>query len=405
MYVLFQISWETELIENLKVGGGTGWAVETMSTFLDVKKVFDTIYILDITPSLLAIAKRRYQKLGWTNVQIICADASSFRLSNYAQQNNLSHTHADLVTMSHSLCLMPDCYPIIDTCVTMLSPHGLIGVVDFYVANALDVVSRNYTAGFQSRHVGAIKRAFWATWFDIDRLKLDSSRRDYLEYRFGSICNISTWGYHYRFVPYYIWLGCKKENVSSFGDDVTHCLPQKDDTKTWTNLCRQNQSLGLPLPSFAYQSHPWRLPYQDQWDTNKPTFTSESSLAPTSLAASISWTASIEQSQHLALSSDKIILTFHASITTILNYALSHPARLLVINPSAVHNHHLELHLAACTALSAQVFESLFTTRETSIFCRLLINELSQHLSGRALSWWLHRAGRLGRKLKEPLAR
>ena len=50
--------------------------------------------------------------------------------------------------------------------------------------------SRTYTGGLQSRHVNWFSRLFWRTWFEFDRVMLDEGRRDYLEYRFGTILSI-----------------------------------------------------------------------------------------------------------------------------------------------------------------------------------------------------------------------
>ena len=381
-----------------------------MSEFLDVKEIFDTIYILDITPSLLAVAEKRFKKLGFTNVQLICADAASFRLGQHAKHDSTAHTHADLITMSHSLSLILDFYPTIDMCETVLSPYGLFGIVDFYVANEDGVSSRNYTAGFQNRHIYATKRIFWNAWFDLDHIKVDSSRRDYVEFRFGNICNINTWNYHYRFVPYYVWLGCKKQPASKSSEQNMKALEQafpsarktanqNEGTLDWSSIATQNRKLNLPLPSYAYQIHPWRLPYQDQSSTHH-----SDNPNTVSVPSPTEWTSAHARLSHHDLRVNSTVLTFNASPSTILAYALSHPSQLTVINPSIPQNHILELTLAALHTLSPSDTTTLFSTLSTSVFCSILIDALSPHLSGRALSWWLHRAGRLDKTHKTPLA-
>ncbi len=69
----------------------------------------------------------------------------------------------------------------------LLSPNGVMGVVDFYVQSRVDVSFRNYTGGLIDRHVNFLGRTFWRAWFDVDRVALEPGRRDYLEYRFGTV--------------------------------------------------------------------------------------------------------------------------------------------------------------------------------------------------------------------------
>jgi len=58
-----------------QVGGGTGWNIEAMSEFLDVPKFFSSVYLVDFSPSLCAVARERFSRLGWDNVHVICEDA------------------------------------------------------------------------------------------------------------------------------------------------------------------------------------------------------------------------------------------------------------------------------------------------------------------------------------------
>ena len=66
----------------------------------------------------------------------------------------------------------PDYYSVIDSLTSLLSPHGIMGVVDFFVQSKVDVSFRNYTGGFVGRHVNYIGRTFWRAWFDLDRVSL-----------------------------------------------------------------------------------------------------------------------------------------------------------------------------------------------------------------------------------------
>ena len=55
------------------------------------------------------------------------------------------------------------------------------------VQSIVDVSARNYIGGAFNRHVNWLGRMFWRAWFDLDRVSLDAARRDYLEYRFGTV--------------------------------------------------------------------------------------------------------------------------------------------------------------------------------------------------------------------------
>ena len=84
---------------------------------------------------------------------------------------------AELVTMSYALSMIPEFYPVIDSISSLLSPNGVVGVIDFYVQSQVDFNRRNYTGGAINRHCMWISRVFWRTWFEIDRVNLEAARR------------------------------------------------------------------------------------------------------------------------------------------------------------------------------------------------------------------------------------
>lgn len=95
-----------------------------MSQFVDVEEFFSSVYLVDFSPSLCEIARKRFTRLGWKNVKVVCQDARTFRLedheqmtqntmpfrrlstSNYFQDGNFSVGGADLITMSYSLSMI-----------------------------------------------------------------------------------------------------------------------------------------------------------------------------------------------------------------------------------------------------------------------------------------------------------
>lgn len=110
------------LIRSKQVGGGTGFNVEAMAKFVDVPNFFSSVYLVDFSPSLCEVARKRFARLGWDNVKVICEDARKFRLEDYEpapkgrsppspelsyfSQKRSESGGADLVTMSYSLSMI-----------------------------------------------------------------------------------------------------------------------------------------------------------------------------------------------------------------------------------------------------------------------------------------------------------
>lgn len=95
-----------------------------MSRFVNVSEFFSSVYLVDYSPSLCEVARKRFDRLGWKNVTVVCEDARKFRLENYEtgmspvqnplrspvlsyfKQQRPEHGGADLVTMSYSLSMI-----------------------------------------------------------------------------------------------------------------------------------------------------------------------------------------------------------------------------------------------------------------------------------------------------------
>ena len=162
-----------------------------MSKFLDVPNFFQAVYLVDLSPSLLRVAEDRFSRLDWKNVKMVCQDARRFHLEDQEEYQNTSRPagqnsvldekvngqNAELITMSYSLSMIPEFYPVIDSLSSLLSPNGVIGVSDFYVQSSVDYQSRNYIGGEIDRHCMWISRVFWRTWFEADRVSLEAARR------------------------------------------------------------------------------------------------------------------------------------------------------------------------------------------------------------------------------------
>ena len=134
----------------IDMGGGTGANLEYLG---DSLARLAKAYVLDLSPSLLAIARKRIAERGWTNVEAIEADATTFQPASGP---------VDVVTFSYSLTMIPDWFAAIENALSILKPGGLIGVVDFYVA-------RKFPTGGLARHRW-LTRTFWPTWFAMDNV-------------------------------------------------------------------------------------------------------------------------------------------------------------------------------------------------------------------------------------------
>jgi betaine lipid synthase len=81
-----------------------------MSAFVPVEKFFDQVYIVDLSPSLCDVARKRFERLGWKNVTVLCQDARSFQLperQTSPRKDAATTDRADLITMSYSLSMIP----------------------------------------------------------------------------------------------------------------------------------------------------------------------------------------------------------------------------------------------------------------------------------------------------------
>jgi S-adenosylmethionine-diacylgycerolhomoserine-N-methlytransferase len=132
----------------IDMGGGTGANLEYFGKRINQ---LGKVYVLDLSHSLLEIAKQRISASGWTNVETVEADATTFQPPGGP---------VDVVTFSYSLTMIPDWFAAIENALAMLKPGGVIGVVDFYV-------SRKYASDGLARHSWST-RTFWPNWFAMD---------------------------------------------------------------------------------------------------------------------------------------------------------------------------------------------------------------------------------------------
>lgn len=287
----------------------------------------------------------------------------------------------------------------------------MLGVIDFYVQSNVDVSFRNYTGGLVNRHVNFLGRTFWRAWFDVDRVGLEPSRRDYLEYRFGTLLNANARNNTLGAIPYYIWIGCHKkpfassslpheivEYVDALATESPYLLPANAPNALTRAVQRKapeirskafdaavaNLASNLPLPAFFYQNHHWRVYYDEQLQKHTQ-FNDEYIYAFT-------WEDSRVDARILNLKPDDVVLAICSAGDNILSYLLQSPARVHAVDLNPAQCHLLELKVAGYHALPYEDFWKIFGEGKHPDFRKLLISRLSPHLSSRAFQYWLKNA-------------
>jgi len=142
----------------VELGAGTGQNLRYLAAPLHS---YGKIDVVDLCPSLVAIARQRYEKMD--NISVLEADATTYQ----------PDAPVDRVYFSYALTMMPDWKRVIDNALGMLKPGGLIGVVDFYI-------SGRTVTGQQVCH-GYFARKFWQGWFAHDGVNLTHEHIDYLQ--------------------------------------------------------------------------------------------------------------------------------------------------------------------------------------------------------------------------------
>jgi S-adenosylmethionine-diacylgycerolhomoserine-N-methlytransferase len=175
------------------LGGGTGANFESLG---QRRAELRSIYVVDLSPSLLAIAEERIRWNGWTNARAVRADATTFRPLD---------GKADVVTFSYALTMIPDWFAAIENACAMLNPGGVVGVADFYV-------SRKHPAPGSTRH-SRLARRFWPAWFALDNVFLSPDHLPFLRTHFEEVsCAEGATRLPYlplMRVPYYTFIGRK----------------------------------------------------------------------------------------------------------------------------------------------------------------------------------------------------
>lgn len=275
------------------------------------------------------------------------------------------------------------------------------------VQSIVDVSSRNYTGGAFNRHVNWLGRVFWRAWFDFDRVSLEAARRDYLEYKFGTVISASDRNYLLGGIPYYIFVGCPKEiaatpssqaviekldasfTESPYLSPANHQSEMSQAVEQSTSEIRSkayesaviNLSANLPLPSSFYQNHHYRIHYNDMLPKHTQ-FQNEYIYAFT-------WEDPRVDHRLLNIGPDDVILAITSAGDNILDYLQKNPRRVHAVDLNPNQNHLLELKVASYLSLGHRDTWKIFGEGKHPQFRELLISKMSPHLSSQAFQYWL----------------
>ena len=373
----------------IDVGGGTGFNISQMALLTNLDTTFDKIYLIDLSPSLCEVARKRCKEHGWKNVEVICGDACDFEIPEESAQ---------LITFSYSLSMIPSFYAAIDHAVSLLdAKNGIISCVDFGVTNESMLVGRTNTlGGLVNRHIPWLFRTFWRLWFEFDKVFLDPARREYLEYRFGTIKSLNCYNYKLGKIPYYIWLGCNKDHeqhlqarfvelapTSPYLAPITTSASSNAQPMTKAMIAAlENSKKGLPYPSLFYQKEHWRVYY----DEVNP----EYSQFKNSYIYAFTWEDPREDVNILNIQPEDTILAITSAGDNILHYATlpNPPKRIHGVDLNPCQGHLTELKLAAIRSLSFTQLWQMFGEGKIDRFNNILLNKLAPYLSSNAFQYW-----------------
>jgi betaine lipid synthase len=113
------------------VGGGTGRNLEFF-TVETIKARFSKIYIVDVSVSLLEVAKKRIEAAGLSGiVECVFCDFTDTKM---VSEKLPAERTCDLVTMSYSLSMIPNKELALQSAAKLLKPkgEGVLGLADFW---------------------------------------------------------------------------------------------------------------------------------------------------------------------------------------------------------------------------------------------------------------------------------
>lgn len=374
------------------IGGGTGKNIEMMNEIFPLEKHFAAVYLVDLSSSLCAVARQRFAGKSWArNVTVLEADACDF---------TIDYASADLITFSYSLSMIPTFNSVVDHAQALLEKDsGVIACVDFGIQSQDTSVGRiNTVGGLVNRNMPWFLRNFWRIWFEADKVFLDSARRNYLEYKFGTLKSFNAYNNVLGRIPYYVWVGCDKDRsrsllhrINCLATESPYLAPSDETQRIEYNIpaskgheaVLSNIRKNLPFPSIYYQKNPWRV-YFNEINPLYHQFRNQYIYAFT-------WEDPREDHEILKFSSKDTVLAITSAGDNILAYAClpDPPSKIHAVDLNPCQNHLLELKLASFKSLSQEQVWKIFGDGKIQNFRQLLINHLSSEMSSNAFQYWM----------------
>ena len=151
----------------LEMGCGTGQCMEYLG---DRIHRLSKVYLIDLSPSLLARAQERVDRCRWSNAECRLLDAAV---------DPLPVQQADVATFCYSLTMIPDWFKAIDRVRSAMAPGGTLGVCDFYLARKHPVTDQPPQS--------LLSRVFWQLFFHGDDVFPNADHLPYLQNRFATV--------------------------------------------------------------------------------------------------------------------------------------------------------------------------------------------------------------------------
>ncbi|OBA20777.1 S-adenosyl-L-methionine-dependent methyltransferase [Metschnikowia bicuspidata var. bicuspidata NRRL YB-4993] len=387
------------------IGGGTGKNIEMMNEILPIADRFAAVYLVDLSHALCEVARARFASQAWGDrVHVIEADACDF---------TIDYSHADLITFSYSLLMIPTFNAVVDHAVGLLDrDSGVVACVDFGIQSNDTTVGRiNTLGGLVNRNIPWVLRNFWRIWFEADRVFLDSARRNYLEYKFGTLKSLNAYNNTLGRIPYYVWIGCHKSRshlllhrINCLATESPYLAPSDETMDAEYSICGLLEGLfpggslavskgheaalanfkkNLPFPSIYYQKQPWRV-YFDEVNSQYQQFRNQYIYAFT-------WEDPREDHKILKFSGNDTVLAITSAGDNILAYASlpDPPRKIHAVDLNPCQNHLLELKLASFKGLSRDEIWHMFGEGRIRQFRQLLLQKLSPHMSSNTFQYWM----------------
>mmetsp|Transcript_19627 Transcript_19627/g.42900 ORF Transcript_19627/g.42900 Transcript_19627/m.42900 type:complete len:271 (-) Transcript_19627:1349-2161(-) len=160
------------------LGGGTG---SNLEFFGENIKAFKKVIVVDLTPSLVEVAKERVEAKKWTNVDVVLGDATDTKLEGLPEPGTV-----DLLTISYALTMIPNWKDALANAKRLLKPGGHIAICDFTVDSTQ----------------WSFSQFFWKKLFASDHVFLSAEHREYLKANFPCVHTELGYGTF----PYVPWL-------------------------------------------------------------------------------------------------------------------------------------------------------------------------------------------------------